>query len=143
MRKDLLIASAILLILGFAISGSLGTILLSLGILVLLYVIFSKDKVRETQKITHYPESKRKTEKSRGTPREYSESEKKPLKDSYQSSSAQSNKITDETARRRKSKDRIERELRAWGTEKKGCPKCGSNKNPPNARFCADCGAKL
>lgn len=138
MRKDLLIASAILLILGFAISGSLGTILLSLGILVLLYVVFSKDKVRETQEITHYPDSKRKTEKSRGTPREYSESEKKPLKDSYQNKST-----TDETARRRKSKERIERELRAWGPGKRGCPKCGSTKNPPNARFCADCGAKL
>jgi flagellar biosynthesis component FlhA len=143
MRKDLLIASAILLILGFAISGSLGTILLSLGILVLLYVIFSKDNVRETQKITHYPESKRKTYKSKGTPREYSESEKNPLKDSYKSSSAQSNKTTDQTTRRRKSKERIARELREWRSEKPGCPKCGSSKNPPNARFCADCGAKL
>lgn len=139
MRKDLLIASAILLILGFAISGSLGTILLSLGILVLLYVVFSKDKVRKSQEITHYPESKRKT----GTSREYTDSEKKPLIDSYEKGSAQPNKTTDETARRRKSKERIERELRAWGSEKQGCPKCGSNKNPPNARFCADCGAKL
>ncbi len=140
MRKDLLIASAILLILGFVISGSLGTILLSLGILVLLYVVFSKDKIPESQEITHYPESKRKT----GTSREYTGSEKKPIKDSYENkSSAQPNKTTDETARRRKSKERIERELRAWGSEKKSCPKCGSTKNPPNARFCADCGAKL
>lgn len=142
MRKDLLIVSAILLILGFAISGSLGTILLSLGILVLLYIIFSKDKIIETGKITHHPE------KSKRNPIEYYEREKKPLKDSYQKNSgAKSSKTIDQSdekaARQRKSKERIERELKAWGSEKQGCPKCGSTKNPPNARFCADCGAKL
>ena len=64
--------------------------------------------------------------------------------DAYENkSSEQSNKTIDETTRRRKSKERIERELRAWGSEKMGCSKCGSTKNPPNARFCADCGAKL
>ncbi|MCE5213832.1 MAG: hypothetical protein LLF83_03830 [Methanobacterium sp.] len=141
MRKDLLIASVILLIIGLAISGLLGTILLSLGILLLLYVIFSKDKVRESRKKTHYPEKpKRKTI-------EYSKREE-PLKDSYQNNkNVRSSKTTDQydekAARRKKSKERIERELKAWGSEKQGCPKCGSTKNPPNARFCADCGAKL
>lgn len=46
MRKDLLIISLVALILGFAISGSVGSILLSVGILLLLYV-FSPEKVPE------------------------------------------------------------------------------------------------
>lgn len=127
MRKNLLIASLIVLILGFVISGPVGIILLTVGILILIYVIFSKERAIE------HPESARYVRKDikEDTTHRYDRDPKK-LYDT-------------DTEHRKKSKERIERELRAWDSGKKArkCPKCGSTSNPDNAQYCADCGTKL
>ncbi len=124
MRKDLLIASLVILILGLAISGMIGSIILAVGILLLLYVIFSKEDSREADAAVYLePDYHRETAR---------QSERKP-------------KQYEEPKPRYRNVDRAERELRAWGSDNKGkkCSECGSTSNPANAKFCADCGNKL
>lgn len=124
MRKDLLIASLIVLILGFAVSGVIGSLIMAVGILLLLYVFFSRESSKETE--PRYVEPAYQRETPRQSEKEKVEEYEKPRP-------------------RYKNVDRAERELRAWGSgnQAKKCPKCGSTSNPPNAKFCADCGSKL
>jgi hypothetical protein len=128
MRKEFLIGGLILLILGFIISGIIGSILLGLGILILLYSIFGRGNRRTETRYVEYENSK--------------PSKKETSPPSEKKSSA---KYVEETRPRYKNVDRAERELKDWDSNKGGkkCPSCGSNNNPPGARFCADCGEKL
>ena len=114
MRKDLLIISLVALILGFAISGSVGSILLSVGILLLLYVFFSRESSREHPVSMEYPEEIN-----------YRENRKPE----YQNRNKE---------RGSKSSDRNHLKQKI-----NKCPECGSTNNPKNAAFCANCGAKL
>lgn len=132
MRRDLLIASLIVLILGFIISGMLGNILLTVGILLLLYVFFSKKSPEETA--TSYMD----TDYNRDN---IPLNERKP----QYTSEAEQTGYTREPKPKYKNADKAERELRAWNSGNKGkkCPSCGSTSNPSDAKFCADCGRKL
>ena len=129
MRKEFLIGGLIILIIGFAISGIIGSILLGLGLLILLYALFSKGSSRESEaKYLEY------------------ENNRTPKKETYHSPEKKSTaKYVEEPKPRYKNVDRARRELESWGSDSKGkyCPSCGSTKNPPNAKFCADCGKKI
>ena len=127
MRKEFLIGGIILLILGFLISGVIGSILLGLGVLILLYAIFSRNS---SKRDTGYVEYENKPQK------------KPALKPEEKNSTA---KYVEEPRPQYKNADRAERALKAWGSESRGkyCSNCGSANNPPDARFCADCGEKL
>ena len=129
MRKELLIASLIIIILGFAISGVIGSILLGVGILLLIYVLFSRGISRESE--ARYVEPA------------YSPTKKTNSQEPgrTQKSSA---RYVDEPKPKYKNVDRAERELKAWGSGGgKRCSSCGSTSNPADAKFCADCGKKL
>ena len=119
MRIDLLIAGIIILVLGFAIGGPLGNIFLIVGILILLYVLFSRESPRGLPESNKYIEST-----------DY-------LKDN------EGHEI--ENKGRFKNRNQAERELRAWNANNqiKKCSECGSTNNPADAKFCADCGKKL
>lgn len=121
MRLDLLIAGIIILILGLAVSGAFGSLIMAVGILLLLYVAFSGD-TKTPAEVARYVEPK---------PERRAEPEK-PLKERAPKP-------------RYRSAERAERELEKWDASKpaKTCPHCGATSNPPNARFCAECGSKL
>jgi hypothetical protein len=152
MRKELLIAGAIILILGFIISGFIGTILLIVGILLLLYVLFSKDRAIESHRSasaigTDYERNQEKHQRPlKQQPKNPDqERDEKQYYQDKKSVSPSNQSVDHEEERRRKSRARIERELREWGSENKAkrCPNCGSTSNPNNAQFCADCGTRL
>ena len=131
MRKELLIASLIIIILGFAISGVIGSILLGVGILLLIYVLFSRGISRESE--ARYVEPAYNPNKKTG-----SQEPGRPQKSSA--------RYIDEPQPKPKYKnvDLAERELKAWGSGGgKRCSSCGSTSNPADAKFCADCGKKL
>ncbi len=125
MRIDLLIASLVVMVIGLVISGMIGSLILAVGIMLLLYVIFSKEEAGEPEPARYV-----KPEYHKETPRQ---SERKKERE-YQ-----------ESQPRKRNVDRAKRELRAWSPGKQGkrCPKCGSTSNPSDARFCADCGSKI
>lgn len=131
MRRNLLIASLIVLILGFVIGDMLGNILLTVGILLLLFILFSKETPEETA--TGYVDTDYLRDKSTLSERE-SKYVSEPKKAKYVAE-----------PKRYKNADRAERELRAWKSDNKGkkCPFCGSTANPADAKFCADCGKKI
>lgn len=122
MRLDLLIAGIIILILGLAVSGAFGSLIMAVGILLLLYVAFSGDTNTTSAEVARYIEPEPPMERPARKPRE----EREPKT-------------------RGRNVDRAARELEAWDSSKKAnaCPNCGANTNPPNARFCAECGSKL
>jgi hypothetical protein len=128
MRKEFLIGGLILLILGFIISGIIGSILLGLGLLILLYSLFTRGNRRTETRYVEYENS--------------GPSKKKTNPPSEKKSTI---KYLDEPKPRYKNADRAERELKSWGSNKVGkkCSSCGSKNNPPGAKFCADCGEKL
>ena len=130
MNKELLIASLIIIIVGFAISGVIGSIILGVGILLLIYVLFSRGSSPSEARYIEPPYNpNRKTE--------YRE----PVQPPERKSSA---KYVEEPGPKYKNVDRAERELKAWGSGSgKKCSSCGSTSNPANAKFCADCGKKL
>lgn len=115
MRKDLLIISLIALVLGFAIGGSIGNILLIVGILLLLYVVFSRESYREHPVNMEYYEEKN-----------YKENRKPEYHN------------RNRTEKRLKFSDDNQ-----WKEKINKCPECGSTNNPANAAFCANCGEKL
>lgn len=123
MRTIHIISGLIILLLGLAITGAFGSLLMALGILILLYAVFTRETPRETARYVepdHHQDTPLSSE--RDEVKEYKEPKPK-----Y------------------RNVDRAERELRAWDSQNKvkPCPSCGSTSNPPNARFCADCGSKL
>lgn len=145
MRKDLSIASIILLIIGFAIGGPIGNIILSVAILLVLYVFFSKDQSRERPISTGYIDyGKKKTDRF-DRDKKQNIYRTRPYGKGKRREFDKTNQYDVEKAGHRKSSGRMERELTAWGSDKqaKRCPQCGSTSHPANARFCADCGAKL
>ena len=131
MRRNLLIASLIVLILGFVIGDMLGNILLTVGILLLLYILFSNETPEETA--TGYVDTDYLRDKSTLSERE-SKYVSEPKKAKYVAE-----------PKRYKNADRAERELKAWRSDNKvkKCPFCGSTANPADAKFCADCGKKI
>lgn len=125
MRRNLLIAGLILLLLGFAINGVVGSFLLAVGILLLLYVFFSRESTTEAE-TARYVEPDHDKETVHEIERERSREYVKPKP-------------------RHRNVDIAKKELRAWDSNKraKKCPECGSTNNPPYAKFCADCGHKF
>lgn len=126
MRIELLIASFVVMVIGLVISGMIGSLILAIGIMLFLYVVFSREDTMEmgpTRYIepNYYQEPPRQSKKTR------LRYEDEPIPP------------------RKRNLDRAERELREWNTgkQKKRCSKCGSTSNPADARFCADCGVKL
>lgn len=128
MRIELLIASFVVMILGLILSGMIGSLILAVGIMLFLYTVFSREEARKVEPARYvepeYYQEPPRQERKKTRPREY-EDEHKPS--------------------RKRNVDRAERELRAWSPGKRGkrCPNCGSTSNPPDARFCADCGSKI
>lgn len=129
MHKEQLIASLIIIILGFAISGVIGSILLGAGILLLIYVLFSRGSSKTEAKYIEPPHNPNKKQ-------EYQEEPKRPPERKTTA------RYVEEPKPRYKNVNRAERELKQWGSGKK-CSSCGSTSNPANAKFCADCGEKL
>lgn len=136
MRRNLLIASLIVLILGFVIGDMLGNILLTVGILLLLYILFSKETPEETA--TGYVDTDYLRDKS-----PLSERESKYVSEPKKTEPKKAKYVAE--PKRYKNADRAERELKAWRSDNKGkkCPFCGSTANPADAKFCADCGKKI
>ncbi len=130
MHKNLLIASLIIIVLGFVVSGIIGSILLGVGVLLLIYVLFSRESHGETEPQYIEPDYNKKPSYQQN---------KKPME---KKSTA---RYVEEPKPKYKNADRAKRELKAWDSSNKGkkCPSCGSTGNPNNARFCADCGQKL
>ena len=127
MHIEFLIFGLIVLILGIAISGIVGNILLIVGILILLYAIFSRGKSREEiGRIDEIPyedaDYNRNVNRSPPTPNEKKINSENRIRDDNPAESGV--KV-------------IELEY------SKECTRCGSTNNPENARFCADCGKKL
>jgi len=131
MRIDLLIASLIIMILGFVIGGLFGSILLGVGILLLIYVIFTRSPESKARYVE--PEHPQKSKKT------YQRNTREPRE---KKSTA---RYVEEPKPRYKNVNRAENELKAWGPGSSGkkCSSCGSTSNPSNAKFCADCGKKL
>ncbi len=125
MRIDYLIASLVIMVIGLVISGMIGSLILAVGIMFLLFTLFSRGDTREAEP-ARYVEP----EYHRETPRQ---SERKKANE------------YEEPKPRRKNVDRAERELKAWSPGERGkrCSECGSTSNPSDARFCADCGSEL
>ncbi|MEN6593244.1 MAG: zinc ribbon domain-containing protein [Methanobacterium sp.] len=125
MRIDLLIASLVVMVIGLVISGMIGSLILAVGIILILYVILSREEAGEPEP-ARYVEP----EYHKETPRQ---SERKKERE------------YEEPRPRKRNVDRAERELRAWSPGKQGkrCPECGSTNNPSDARFCVDCGSKI
>lgn len=126
MRIELLIASFVVMVIGLVISGMIGSLILAIGIMLFLYVVFSREDTMEEGSAryvepNYYQDPPLKSKKTR--PRY----EDEPIPP------------------RKRNADRAERELREWSTgkQKKRCSNCGSTSNPADARFCADCGSKL
>ena len=130
MRRDLLIASLIVIILGFVISGIIGSILLGVGILLLIYVLFSQETQKDAEARYIEPEYAPKA-----TPRKIPPTSEKKSTARY----------IEEPKPKYKNVNRAQRELKAWdsGSAGKRCSSCGSTSNPSNAKFCADCGKEL
>lgn len=146
MRLNLLIASLVVILLGLLISGTFGSIMLGVGILLILYAFFSKESTRETdpryiepgydQKPRYQQEAAHsrylETNKSR-----YPQETSNP----HEKSTA---RYVEEPKPKYKNVSKAERELKSWGSSGgKRCSSCGSTSNPANAKFCADCGKKL
>lgn len=68
MRKELLIFGLIVLILGIAINNIIGNVLLIVGILILLYVIFSKENPKKSSKSLNYIENRDYNKNTNKTP---------------------------------------------------------------------------
>lgn len=138
MRIEFLIFGLIALILGIVISGIVGNILLILGILVLLYAIFSRGKSRKGIKEMPHDNSTYNRPVKKSMPQ--------PPERKIKSRDINSKDISSKDIR---SKDRSvdqqpKRRLKVIELEDSNkCPECGSTNNPENARFCADCGKKL
>ena len=64
MRIDLLIASLVVMVIGLVISGMIGSLILAVGIMLLLYVIFSREEAGEPEPARYVRKKEREYQES-------------------------------------------------------------------------------